>query len=190
MADLQIAQVGCGGMGLRHLFGQIESKLVFGTFDYVAVCDLNTSAAEHVASEAERGLGKRPRVYNDFDEMLDKETSLDAVDIVTDAGLHHVLALKAFDAASPQRKMSDLAIMMVEDGRSLQVFGLVFAGGRAAGLVTIELVGELHPRCTRLVPDQGAGNMAAGSGDDFPHSGIPGIDGRCAIVLNVEWALL
>ncbi len=98
MADLQIAQVGCGGMGLRHLFGQIESKLVFGTFDYVAVCDLNTSAAEHVASEAERGLGKRPRVYNDFDEMLDKETSLDAVDIVTDGGLHHVLALRAFDA--------------------------------------------------------------------------------------------
>ena len=98
MADLQIAQVGCGGMGLRHLYGQLESKRVFGTFDYVAVCDLNASAAEHVAAEAERGLGKRPHVYTDFDEMLDKETGLDAVDIVTDAGLHHVLALKAFNA--------------------------------------------------------------------------------------------
>lgn len=98
MADLRIAQVGCGGMGLRHLYGQVESQRVFGTFDYAAVCDLNRSAAEHVASEAEAGLGKRPAVYTDFDEMLDREPKLDAVDIVTDAGLHHVLALKALAA--------------------------------------------------------------------------------------------
>ena len=25
MAELRIAQVGCGGMGLRHLYGQVES---------------------------------------------------------------------------------------------------------------------------------------------------------------------
>ncbi len=98
MPKLKIAQVGCGGMGLRHLYGQIESQRVFGTFDYAAVCDLNRSAADHVASEAEAGLGKRPAVYTDFDDMLDKEPGLDAVDIVTDAGLHHVLAIKAFEA--------------------------------------------------------------------------------------------
>ncbi len=98
MADLKIGQVGCSGMGLRHLYGQIESKRVFGTFDYAAVCDLNVSAAEHVAVEAERGLGKRPNVYTNFDEMLDKESGLDAVDIVTNSETHHVLALKAFDA--------------------------------------------------------------------------------------------
>ena len=40
-------------MGLRHLYGQIESQRVFDTFDYAAVCDLNRSAADHVASEAE-----------------------------------------------------------------------------------------------------------------------------------------
>ena len=98
MAELQIAQVGCGGMGLRHLYGEVELKRVFGTFDLVALCDLNASAAEHLASEAEKGLGKRPEVYTSFDEMLEKEKGIDAIDIVTDSGLHHVLALKAFDA--------------------------------------------------------------------------------------------
>ena len=85
-------------MGLRHLYGQIESKRVFDSFDYVAVCDVARSAAEHVASEAEQGLGRRPTVYTDFDDMLSGERELDAVDVVTEAGLHHVLALQAFDA--------------------------------------------------------------------------------------------
>ena len=98
MADLRIAQVGCGGMGLRHAYGEIELKRVFGTFDLTAVCDVNLSAAEHVANEAEKGLGKRPAVYTDFDRMLDEERGLDALDIVTDAGQHHVQAFKAFEA--------------------------------------------------------------------------------------------
>ena len=97
MAKLNIAQVGCGGMGLHHLYGHVELHPVFNSFDLLAVCDVNASAAEHVASEAE-GLGKKPRVYTSFDELPKKERGLDAVDIVTDAGLHHVLALKAFEA--------------------------------------------------------------------------------------------
>ena len=61
MPDIRIAQVGCGGMGLRHLYGQAESQRTYGTFDYVAVCDVSESAATHVASEAERLLGRRPQ---------------------------------------------------------------------------------------------------------------------------------
>jgi predicted dehydrogenase len=98
MADLKIAQVGCGGMGLRHLYGEVELQQRADSFDVVAVCDLNRSAAEHVANEAEKGLGRRPKVYTDFQEMLDAERDLDAVDIVTDMGLHHRLATMAFDA--------------------------------------------------------------------------------------------
>ncbi len=98
MADLKIAQVGCGGMGLRHLYGEVELKRVTDSFDLIAVCDLNQSAADHIANEAERCLGRRPEIYTDFDRMLSAEKDLDAVDIVTDVGLHHTLALKAFDA--------------------------------------------------------------------------------------------
>lgn len=98
MAELRIAQVGCGGMGLRHMYGEIELQRVHGTLDLVALCDFNRSAADHVASVAEEGLGRRPNVYTSFDEMVEKEKDLDAVDIVTDVGTHHKVALKAFDA--------------------------------------------------------------------------------------------
>ena len=48
-----------------------------------------------MAGIAQKGLGKRPTVYTDFDELLAKEDGLQAVDIVTDAARHHVIALKA-----------------------------------------------------------------------------------------------
>ncbi len=95
---LKIAQVGCGGMGLRHMYGEIELKRQgYDTFDVVALCDLNESAAAHVATVAEDGLGMRPRVYTDFDELLRTEKP-DAVDVVTDSRFHHVAAVKAFEA--------------------------------------------------------------------------------------------
>ena len=85
-------------MGLRHMYGEIELKRVSDPFQLLAVCDVNASSAEHVAGVAEDGLGRRPRVYASFDALLEAEKDLDAVDIVTDAGHHHALALKAFDA--------------------------------------------------------------------------------------------
>ena len=62
MAPLSLAQVGCGGMGLRHVYGLMELRTQgFDVFDLVALCDKQLSAVEHVASEAERVLGKRQR---------------------------------------------------------------------------------------------------------------------------------
>ena len=99
MTSLQLSQVGCGGMGLRHVYGLIELKRTgFDTFDLVAVCDLHQSVADHVAGVAEDGLGLRPRTYTDLDAMLEGERGLDAMDIVTDTRTHHTFALKAFDA--------------------------------------------------------------------------------------------
>jgi len=86
-------------MGLRHIYGLMDLKQHgFDSFDLVALCDLDRSAAEYVAGEAEKGLGKRPGIYTDFDEMLDQEGSIDAVNVVTDTSSHHALALKAFEA--------------------------------------------------------------------------------------------
>ena len=98
MSKLNIAQVGCGGMGLRHLYGEVELKRVADCFELVAVCDRNLTSAQHVVAEAEKGLGVRPKIYTDFDDLLVSEQDLDAVDIVTDAGIHHVLAIKALQA--------------------------------------------------------------------------------------------
>ena len=99
MALLQLAQAGCGGMGLRHVYGLAELRRCgFDTFELAALCDLHSSAAEHVARVAETELGLRPRVYTDFRAMLDAEPGLDAVNIVTDTRMHHVFAVDAFDA--------------------------------------------------------------------------------------------
>ena len=99
MANLQLAQVGCGGMGLRHVYGLIELKeRGFDTFDLIAICDRHRSAAEHVARVAEDGLGIKPIIHTDFDDMIDAERSLDALNIVTDTRAHQSFALLAFDA--------------------------------------------------------------------------------------------
>lgn len=95
---MQIALVGCGGMGLRHTHGIAEQRAKFGGFDFVAVCDRHIEAARHVAGEAESLMGRRPAVYTDFREMVDREKGLDAVDIVTDTRMHHVFAIAALEA--------------------------------------------------------------------------------------------
>jgi predicted dehydrogenase len=86
-------------MGLRHIYGLKELREKgFDTFELVALCDLHRSAAKYVAGEAEKGVGRKPTVYTDYDQMLSQEKSLDAVNIVTDTRFHHTLALKAFEA--------------------------------------------------------------------------------------------
>lgn len=96
---LELALVGCGGMGLRHVRGYIELRQKFDSIRIVAVCDPHKEAAEFVASEIENATSERPRVHTEFDRMLDAETpDLDAIDIVTDTRMHHVLALKALGA--------------------------------------------------------------------------------------------
>lgn len=99
MGKLRLAQVGCGGMGLRHVYGLIELReRGFDTFDLTAICDRHSSTAGHVAKVAQDGLGIKPVIYTDFHDMLDAEPSLDAVNIVTDTRVHQSFALAAFDA--------------------------------------------------------------------------------------------
>ena len=97
MALLKLAQVGCGGMGLRHAYGLIElQNNDFDTFELTAICDIQKSAAEKVASEIEAGCGKKPTIYADFSNLLEEENP-DAVDIVTDTRFHHIYAIQALE---------------------------------------------------------------------------------------------
>ena len=98
MVTLNLALVGCGGMGLRHTYGLIELRKHFDSFRLVAVCDWNESAAEHVAGIADRGLGERPATFSDFDTMLSAVDSLDAVDVAADTASHHTVAEAALRA--------------------------------------------------------------------------------------------
>jgi len=98
MERIPIAIVGCGGMGGRHLRGVQE---LYGSelcnIQLVACCDLRRDNAEYLADEAEKRLGARPRVFTDMERMVREIPDLQAVDITTSTGAHHVVTLQALD---------------------------------------------------------------------------------------------
>lgn len=80
---LNIAAIGCGGKG--------SSDLQFcGTENIVALCDVSESAA----TEARRRY-PNAKFYKDFRELLQKESSVDAVDIATPDHMHATIAAMA-----------------------------------------------------------------------------------------------
>ena len=95
---MQLSIVGCGGMGLRHLYGYIELRKHSDLFRLAAVCDVHVETAQHLVAELYAATGEEPAIYTDFNEMLERERNLDALDIVTDTRMHHGFAMAAFDA--------------------------------------------------------------------------------------------
>ena len=70
MARVQLAIVGCGGMGRRHLAGLAElARTDHNNLDLVAVCDLNEQNAEDLADEAAAAARTRPAVFTDAARM-------------------------------------------------------------------------------------------------------------------------
>jgi predicted dehydrogenase len=85
-------------MGGRHLLGLKELyETPFCNVELVAVCDLRRDNAERLADDAERTLGRRPYVYEDMGQMVTSVPDLQAVDVTTDSGSHHLVACAAFD---------------------------------------------------------------------------------------------
>ncbi|MBI3972886.1 MAG: Gfo/Idh/MocA family oxidoreductase [Chloroflexi bacterium] len=104
MDHVNLAIVGCGGMGTRHLYGMKEYASIVGdvrehpVFRLVAVCDPNERNANLLADTAATELGERPRVFLDVEAMLAATPELDAVDITTEPRLHHNLAAELLAA--------------------------------------------------------------------------------------------
>lgn len=95
---VQLAIVGCGGMGRRHLAGLAELKRYGNrSIDLVAVCDLNERNANDLADEAKELLGTRPVVFADLATMARDMDGLEAADCTTDTGSHHKVAADLLD---------------------------------------------------------------------------------------------
>jgi predicted dehydrogenase len=101
MADpVQLALVGCGGISGAHMNGyrELASKGILN-FEFVATCDVRRDAAARRAEEAAALQGDRkPTVYTDVADMLEKEPDIEAVDICALHSAHHALAVAALDA--------------------------------------------------------------------------------------------
>src|SRR5512135_2777599 len=81
---LNIAVIGCGGKGSSDLHWCSSENIV-------ALCDV----AESDAVAAARRNYPQAKFYKDFRELLDKEKSVDAVDIATPDHMHAVIAATA-----------------------------------------------------------------------------------------------
>ena len=98
MIKIPIAIIGAGGMGGRHLraLGALyESGMA--NVELVAVCDKRKENANFLADNANELLGLRPKVFTSLEEMKSKMPEIEAVDITTDSGSHHLIAQEAFE---------------------------------------------------------------------------------------------
>ncbi len=102
---LTLGLVGCGGMGLRHLYGlkalqEVAGQLPDGGIPATlrAVCDTNQENAEFIAENAAQILGFKPFVYASQAEMLAKHPEISEVDITTGSESHHSLIIEALEA--------------------------------------------------------------------------------------------
>ena len=98
MSDSAIGLVGCGGMGHRHLraYGALRRVGVRG-FELAAVCDPRREAAEHAAEVVAELLGSRPAVFASADELI-ASGAVQAIDLVTEPSIHHLIAVPALAA--------------------------------------------------------------------------------------------
>jgi predicted dehydrogenase len=98
MDPIAIGLIGCGGMGRRHLRAYAAVADVSpGAFHLVAVCDPRPDAAAQAAELAEQLLGTRPRVFSSHQELIGSGIA-EAVDVVTDPSVHHLVAGPALAA--------------------------------------------------------------------------------------------
>jgi predicted dehydrogenase len=97
VAGVSIGLVGCGGMGHRHLHAYRALRAVGSrSCEVTAVCDPRRSAARAAADLVETFQGSRPAVFSDHEELT-ASGAVEALDIVTDPSVHHVVAVPALD---------------------------------------------------------------------------------------------
>lgn len=97
---VDLAIIGCGGMGRRHVHGLAELHRALQSTEHAipirlaVVIDRDTDRARALTDEAASMLGERPLVRNDL-ESVAREGSANAVDICTATESHHALGVLA-----------------------------------------------------------------------------------------------
>jgi predicted dehydrogenase len=140
-------------MGGRHLLGLRELRQSgMNNIDLLAVCDLRRDNAERLADAAAELLGRRPLVFTDMVEMARGLPEVQAVDITTDGGSHHVVACRAFELGWHVLCEKPLGI-------SMRACNLILASQQAAGkILSVAENYRRDPmaRLTRSLLDAGA----------------------------------
>jgi UDP-N-acetyl-2-amino-2-deoxyglucuronate dehydrogenase len=159
---MKLAFVGTGLISEAHLRGLAELNESAGErlFELTAVADPRLDAAESFAGEAERLLGRRPEVYDDYRPMLDKE-DLDAAALLVPHSVHWSIARDCLEAGLHLQVQKPIAItiadgrriidLAAEKGRSLVVSEPAVLGRRQRALVDALRSGTLVGSPTMLL---------------------------------------
>jgi predicted dehydrogenase len=159
MDQLNLAIVGCGGMGTRHLYGVKEFAALVASdlsgvpaFRLAALCDQNERNLEILAGVAESELGQRPRTFTSLEALLDAVPDLDAVDVTTETRPHHTLACQALDAGKHVLVEKPMALTVTACNR------MIAAAERAGRVMAVAENYRRDPlmRLTRALLDAGA----------------------------------
>ena len=71
MDRIQLALVGCGGMGTRHLYGMGELlRSPFNNINPAALCDIRQENVDMAADEVEKLFGTRPATFTNLEDMV------------------------------------------------------------------------------------------------------------------------
>jgi len=85
-------------MGRRHVQAyKALADIGAGRFEIAAVCDPRVAVAEQTAEIVENLLGTRPAVFSDHDQLIASGV-VEALDVVTDPSVHHLVAVPALGA--------------------------------------------------------------------------------------------
>ncbi len=108
MAKLRFAIIGCGRIAQRH------AEHIAANGELVAVCDIDVNKAKDLAAK------HKATAYQDIDELLKIEKSLDVVAICSPNGLHATHAIKALQAGIHVLCEKPMAISVHDCGRMIQ----------------------------------------------------------------------
>jgi predicted dehydrogenase len=159
MDAINLAIVGCGGMGTRHMYGMKEYASVVGggfgdhpPFRLAAVCDPNERNANLLAETAATELGERPRVFTSLEAMLDGAPEVAALDVATETRFHHEIACTALAAGRHVMVEKPMALTVALCNRMAE------AATRAGRLLAVAENYRRDPlvRLTRALLDAGA----------------------------------
>jgi len=119
---MKLGFIGTGQIAGWHLSGLAALKQHLGKdgerpFELVALADPRESAAASLAAEGEIKLGRRPNVYSDYRQMLERE-ELDAVSLLVPHSLHWPIARDCLDAGLHLQVQKPIAIT-IGDGRRI-----------------------------------------------------------------------
>jgi predicted dehydrogenase len=155
-------RIGLIGVGVRGRDHHLRFLSTNPRVEIAAICDVDRDRADFAAQIALRGTKKRPLLFGDFREVLDRQ-DIDGVVIATPDHWHSIIAIQAIEAGKDVYCEKPLTLFIAEGRRMVNAarqYGTAFQVGsqqrsdwhfrRAVALVRSHRIGKLKRIVTHL----------------------------------------